>query len=168
MIREGDTFPAVALKLVGPNAEITDVDTGDLVASGVSVVFSIPGAFTPTCSNNHLPGFVATAAQFAKLGVDRILCATVNDHHVVGAWAETQQALDDIGFLADAHGELARQTGLTKLHAALGERFVRAALIIRDGVVQHLFIDDVPGQVTSSGALAVMEAIKADKPARAG
>lgn len=161
MIRQGDKFPSVTLKLVSAE-DPRDIDTADLVARGTSVLFTVPGAFTPTCSNNHLPGFVAAASQLQRLGVDRIVCATVNDHHVVKAWGEAQHALDDLVFLADFDATLAGATGLSqdRTSVGLGTRFVRAAAIIVDGTVQHLFIDDVPGEVGSSGALSVLDVLK--------
>lgn len=161
MIRQGDKFLSVALKLVS-NDDTRDIDSAEHVARGRSVIFTLPGAFTPTCSNNHLPGFIAAAAQLYRLGVDRIICATVNDHHVVKAWAEAQHALPDVTFFADFDASLAIATGLDedKTAVGLGVRFIRSAMVLEDGVVQHLFIDDVPGQVSSSSALTVLDVLK--------
>lgn len=168
MIREGDRFPSVKLKMVSAG-ETRDVDTAQLLACGRTVLFTVPGAFTPTCSNNHLPGFIAAAAQFYRFGVDRIICASVNDHHVVKAWAESQHALNDLSFFADFDASLAKATGLSQDRAAvgLGLRFVRTAMIVENATVQHLFIDDVPGEVSSSGALSVLEVFKRQKVANA-
>ncbi len=142
----------------------------DLVATGCTIMFTVPGAFTPTCSNNHLPGFIAAAPQFERLGVARILCATVNDHHVVKAWAEAQHAGEAVSFLADFDATLARALGLSqdRTKVGLGIRFVRAALIINQGVVEHVFIDDVPGEIGSSGALAVLDVLKQQQLEQAG
>lgn len=169
MIRQGEKFPSVTLKLVS-DEQTRDIDTAAYLAAGRAVIFTLPGAFTPTCSNNHLPGFIAAAPQLQKLGVDRIICATVNDHHVVKAWAEAQHALPDVVFFADFSAALAEATGLDadKSAVGLGTRFVRAAIILEDGVVQHLFIDDVPGEVSSSSAFTVLDVLKNQPVAKAG
>lgn len=169
MIRQGDNIPSVTLKQVSA-AGTEDVDVAELVSGGRTVMFTVPGAFTPTCSNNHLPGFIAAAPQFARLGVARILCATVNDHHVVKAWAEAQHSGDAVSFLADFDASLAQALGLSqdRTKVGLGVRFVRAALVINDGVVEHVFIDDAPGEVGSSGALAVLDVLKQQQLEQAG
>ena len=126
------------------------------------VLFSLPGAFTPTCHVNHLPGFVANAAKLRAAGVDRIVCVAVNDHHVMKAWAEASGALDDIAFIADGNGELAEALGLDRdfSSAGLGTRYARAAMIITDGVVDAVFVEDAPG-VGASGAPAILLALEA-------
>lgn len=161
MIKIGDKLPSVTLKSVTGHGA-TDVDSATYLADGKVIFFSVPGAFTPTCSNNHLPGFIAEAPKFRQMGVNKIVCATVNDHHVVKAWAESQNALDNLEFLADFDGQLAKSLGMSKdmSKGGLGDRFVRAALIIDHGKVQDIFIDDVPGQVTSSGASEVLDSLK--------
>lgn len=161
MIKAGDRIPAIPVKLISADG-VTDADSAELLGTGRIVLFTVPGAFTPTCSNNHLPGFVASASRFGELGVDRIFCATVNDHHVTKAWAEGQYALEAVDFIADFAAELAKAMGLAKDLSAggLGERFVRSAMIIEDGTVQDVFIEDQAGQVTSSGASAVLDALK--------
>lgn len=161
MIKAGETIPAVAVKLVTADG-VSDADSAELLGKGRIVLFTVPGAFTPTCSNNHLPGFVASTARIRALGVDRIICATVNDHHVTKAWAENQHALGAVDFIADFAADFAKALGLTKDMTAggLGVRFVRSALVIENGIVQDVFIDDVPGQVTSSGAAAVLDSLK--------
>ena len=105
---------------------------------------------------------MTNAAKLRAAGVDRIVCASTNDHHVVKAWAEASQALDDITFLADGNGLLARALGLDKdmSGAGMGTRFARAALIIRDGVVDAVFVEDAPG-VTTTGAPAILMALEA-------
>src|SRR5690606_29395159 len=95
-------------------------------------------------------------------GVDRIVCVSVNDHHVMKAWAEASGALDDVAFLADGNGDLAKATGLDKdfSGAGMGHRFARAALIIRNGIVDRVFVEEGPG-VNTSGAPAVLMALEA-------
>jgi peroxiredoxin len=160
MIQTGDRLPSVPIKLVDA-AGVSDADSAALLGQGTVVLFAVPGAFTPTCDTSHLPGFVAAADRITAAGVDRIVCAAVNDHHVVKAWAERTEALGKIDFIADAHGRLAEAMGLAKDFGDLGRRFARFAMIIRDGVVRHIFVQDVAG-VTVSGAPAILLALQGE------
>jgi peroxiredoxin len=161
MIQPGDTLPSVPIKLVD-NAGVKDVTTLDALGRGRVVLFGVPGAFTPTCDTAHLPGFVANAGKIKAAGIDRIVCASVNDHHVLKAWAERSEALGSIEFIADAAGEFAEATGLAKDFPALGgRRFGRFAAILKDGVVEKLFVQDVAG-VTVSGAPAILLALQGE------
>jgi peroxiredoxin len=154
MIQAGDKLPSVPVKLVTA-AGVTDADTAEVLGRGRVVLFAVPGAFTPTCDTSHLPGFVGAYEKLRAAGIDRIVCAAVNDHHVLKAWAERSDALGKVDFIADAHARLAEALGLAKEFGDLGRRFVRFALIARDGVVEHLFVQDVAG-VTVSGAPAIL------------
>jgi len=154
MIQAGDTLPSVPVKLVTA-AGVADTDSAAVLGTGRVVLFAVPGAFTPTCDTSHLPGFVAAADKLRAAGIDRIVCAAVNDHHVLKAWGERSDALGKVDFIADVHARLAEAMGLTKQFADLGQRYVRFALIARDGVVEHLFVQDVAG-VTVSGAPAIL------------
>lgn len=160
MIEHGSPIPSVRTKLV--NAEGASDTTSDAVlGSGLVVFFAVPGAFTPTCHVNHLPGFVANEAKLRARGVDRIVCASVNDHHVMKAWAEASGALGKIDFIADGNAELAEALGLAKDYsgAGMGKRFVRSAMLIRNGVVDAVFVEDAPG-VNASGAPAILMALE--------
>ncbi len=154
MIQPGDKLPSVPVKLVTADG-VADADSAAVLGEGRVVLFAVPGAFTPTCDTSHLPGFIAAAGKLQAAGIDRIVCAAVNDHHVVKAWAERSDALGTIDFIADAHAKLAEAMDLAKPYGDLGRRFIRFALIARDGVVEHLFIQDVAG-VTVSGAPAIL------------
>ena len=160
MIQPGDKLPSVPVKLVD-NEGVKDVTTLDVLGRGRVVLFAVPGAFTPTCDTSHLPGFVANAAKIKAAGVDRIVCAAVNDHHVVKAWAERSDALGAVDFIADAKGEFAQALWLTKNFADLGVRFARFAMILNNGVVEKLFVQDVAG-VTVSGAPAILLALQGE------
>ncbi|MEO5804918.1 peroxiredoxin [Devosia sp.] len=162
MIERGNTIPSVPLKLVDASG-ISDTTSDAVLGQGTVVMFTVPGAFTPTCHVNHLPGFLANAAKLRAAGVTRIVCASVNDQHVMKAWAEATNALGEIDFLADGNGELAAALGLDKDFSGgnLGTRYARAALIIRDGVVKSVFVEDAPG-VSGSGAPAVLMALETD------
>lgn len=154
MIEAGDKLPSVPVKLVDANGT-SDADSAALLGQGRVVLFGVPGAFTPTCDTSHLPGFIAAADRLKAAGIDRIVCATVNDHHVVKAWAERSEALGKVDFIADAHHKLADAMALSKDFGDLGRRFARFAMILRNGVVEHSFVQDAPG-VTVSGAPAIL------------
>ena len=159
MIQSGDKIPAVQVKLVDANGA-ADASAADILGAGKVVFFAVPGAFTPTCDTSHLPGFLANAEKLRALGVSRIVCGAVNDHHVVKAWAERSEALGKVDFIADGNAELAKVMGLGKENPNLGGiRFVRFAMIINDGVVQDVFVQDVSG-VTVSGAPAILLALQ--------
>lgn len=157
-IQPGDRIPSVPIKLVGAS-ETVDTTSDAVLGAGKVVFFGVPGAFTPTCDTSHLPGFVANTPKFKAFGVDRIICGTVNDHHVTKAWAERSGALGKVDFIADGEGLLADALGLSKQFAGMGKRFARFAMIIENGVVKDLFVQDVSG-VTVSGAPAVLLALQ--------
>ena len=163
MIQAGDKLPSVPVKLVDANG-VSDADSAGILGQGRVVLFGVPGAFTPTCHVNHLPGFLANDAKLKAAGVDRIVCASVNDHHVMKAWAEASGALGTIDFIADGNAELAETLGLAKdfSGSGMGKRFARSALLIRDGVVDAVFVEDAPG-VNASGAPAILMALEVAK-----
>jgi len=161
MIERGNPLPSVPTKLVNADG-ISDTTTDAVLGQGLVVLFTVPGAFTPTCHVNHLPGFLANESKLRAAGVDRIVCASVNDHHVMKAWAEATGALGSIDFLADGNGAMAQAfgLGLDLTGAGMGPRFARAAVLVRDGVVQDVFVEDGPG-VGASGAPAILMALEA-------
>ena len=160
MIQTGDKVPPVPVRFI--DAEGTrEVDTREVLGQGRVVFFGVPGAFTPTCDTSHLPGFVSTADKIKAHGVTRIVCGSVNDHHVMKAWAERANALDRVDFIADANAAFADALGLGVDRPDLGgRRFRRFAMILNDGIVEQLFIQDVAG-VTVSGASAILMALEA-------
>lgn len=160
MIERGSPIPSVRTKLV--NAEgATDTTSDAVLGTGLVVLFAVPGAFTPTCHVNHLPGFIANESKLRARGVSRIVCVSVNDHHVMKAWAEASGALGKIDFIADGNAELAEALGLAKdfSGSGMGKRFARSAMLIRDGVVDAVFVEDAPG-VNASGAPAILMALE--------
>ena len=160
-IQRGDRIPSVPIKLVG-NGDTVETTSDAVLGVGKVVFFAVPGAFTPTCDTSHLPGFIANVGKFKALGVDKVVCGAVNDHHVVRAWAERSEAIGKVEFIADGDGNLADALGLSKLIAGMGKRFARFAMIIENGVVNDLFVQDVAG-VTVSGAPAVLLALEASR-----
>ena len=160
MIRTGDRLPSIPVKLVDA-AGVIDTETLASLGKGLVVLFAVPGAFTPTCDTAHLPGFVANAEKLRAMGVERIVCACPNDHHVVKAWAERSDALGKVDFIADPACAFADALGLeTTIPSLGGKRYKRFAMIIRNGVVDQLFVQDVAG-VTVSGAPAILLALQA-------
>lgn len=160
MIQTGEKLPSVPVKLVTAEG-VADADSAQILGAGRVVLFAVPGAFTPTCDTSHLPGFVGSADRIRAAGIDRIVCAAVNDHHVVKAWAERSDALGKVDFIADAYGRFAEALGLAKDFGDLGRRFARFAMIVDHGVVRHLFVQDVKG-VTVSGAPAILLALQGE------
>jgi peroxiredoxin len=132
--------------------------TTDVVFGGRKVVlFAVPGAFTPTCSMNHLPGFVAAAEQIKAKGVDTIACVAVNDVHVMNAWGKHAGTEGKVMMLADGNGDFARATGLNVdlKPYGMGERSKRYSMIVENGVVKQLNVEDKSG-VNVSGAETIL------------
>ena len=155
-IAVGDKVPDV--KLVKASADgIEPVQTTDFFAGRKVVLFSVPGAFTPTCSAKHLPGFVAKAAELKAKGVDEIACTAVNDPFVMKAWGAASGSAD-VTMLADGNGDLAKALDLTMdgTGFGLGIRGQRCAAVINDGVVEQLHVE-APGDFKVSSAEYVLE-----------
>ncbi len=151
-ITQGDTLPFdVKLKEMGEKGP-QDVSVGDLFKGKKVVLFAVPGAFTPTCSMKHLPGFVEKAAEIRAKGVDEIVCMAVNDAFVMGAWGDNQKAHGKVRMVADGNAEFTKRLGL-ELDAqgfGMGTRSQRFALIANDGKVEHLLVESGPGLSVSS------------------
>ncbi|MFD2190615.1 peroxiredoxin [Pistricoccus aurantiacus] len=140
-ITVGDRIPDVSIKTNGAKGP-EDISTGELFAGKRVVLFAVPGAFTPGCSNTHMPGFVINADDILAKGVDTIACLAVNDAFVLDAWQKNQNA-QRITMLADGNAEFTRALGL-ELDATgggMGIRSKRFALIANDGVVEYLGVD---------------------------
>jgi len=135
--------------------------TADELFSGKKVVlFAVPGAFTPTCSMNHLPGYVEHAADFAGKGVDTIACMSVNDAFVMGAWGKDRGVGDKVLMLADGNGDYTRKLGL-ELDASgfgMGQRSQRFAILVDDGVAKVVNVE-APGQFEVSSAETMLAAV---------
>jgi peroxiredoxin (alkyl hydroperoxide reductase subunit C) len=159
MIKQGDKIPEMKLMSATPEGP-REVDTAEVFGPGKVVLFAVPGAFTPTCSAKHLPGFTDHLADLKAKGVDRVVCLAVNDVFVMGAWAKDQKVGDGIIMLADGSAAFTRALGLELDLTArgLGVRSQRFALIAVDGVVTHLAVEDAGG-FDVSRAEAVLEAL---------
>lgn len=156
-IKVGDKLPGGEFTVMGANGP--EKLTADALFNGKKVVlFSVPGAFTPTCSAKHLPGYVDHAGDLMAKGVDTIACLAVNDVFVMSAWSKAGNAGDKVLMLADGNGEYARALGL-ELDASgfgMGTRSQRFSLIAEDGVVVHLNVEP-PGQFGVSSAETALE-----------
>ena len=159
MIKQGDKIPVMKLMAATPDGP-REVDTGELFGAGKVVLFAVPGAFTPTCSAKHLPGFIEHVADFKAKGITKIVCLAVNDAFVMGAWAKDQKVGDGIVMLADGAGAFTRELGLELDLTArgMGVRSQRFALIAENGIVTYLAVEQ-PGGFDVSRAEALLEAL---------
>ena len=170
MIKVGDKLPAGNLQefieqetpgcTVGPNA----FQVADLIKGKKIVVFGLPGAFTPTCSAKHVPGYVEQAEALKAAGVDEIWCVSVNDAFVMGAWGREQKTAGKVRMMADGSAAFTNATGLTLDLTArgMGVRSQRFSMLVKDGVVKALNIE-APGKFEVSDAKTLVEQAKALK-----
>ncbi|MCX8517531.1 MAG: peroxiredoxin [Rhodoferax sp.] len=167
MIKVGDTLPAVTLMeysevegeacSIGPNP----VDVAQATAGKTIALFALPGAFTPTCSAKHVPGFVESAVAFKAAGVDEIWCVSVNDAYVMGAWARDQKTDGKVRMLADGDAAFTKATGLTLdlTGKGLGLRSNRYSMLVKDGKVTALNVEG-PSQFEVSDAATLLAQAK--------
>jgi peroxiredoxin len=157
-IQVGQTVPDVEIRAIG--AEIEQAQTGTLFTGRKVVMFAVPGAFTPTCSNRHLPGYVQHFDEFQSRGID-VMCLAVNDAYVMQAWAASQKVPHELLMLADGNGSFTRSLGLELDGSAygMGLRAKRFALYAEDGVVKAIHVE-APGEFRVSTAEAMLEAIR--------
>lgn len=168
MIKIGDALPAVTLQeysevegngcSIGPNpVKVADVAAGKTIA-----VFGLPGAYTPTCSAKHVPGYVQKFDELKKAGVDEIWCVSVNDAFVMGAWGRDQHSGGKVRMLADGSAEFAKATGLTLDLTAkgMGLRSTRYSMLVKDGKVAALNVE-APGKFEVSDAETMLKQVSA-------
>lgn len=159
-IKVGDTLPMqIPLKELQEGG-LKEVTVGDLTRGKTVALFAVPGAFTPTCSLKHLPGFIERAGELKAKGVDEIVCLSVNDAFVMQAWGKEQGATGRVRMIADGNGEFTRAVGL-EMDATgfgMGGRSARYAMIVKDGKVDKLFVEEGGGLKVSS-AEAVLGAL---------
>ncbi len=157
-IKVGDALPEANFRVMtaeGPQVRTTK----DIFAGKTMILFGVPGAFTPTCHKNHLPGYLARFEELTARGVDGIAVTGVNDVFVMNAWAEATGGKGKIEYLADGNGDFVNAIGLS-LDASgggLGLRSKRYSMLVRDGIVDKLAIEDAPGKADQSGAEAMLE-----------
>ncbi|TAM99017.1 MAG: peroxiredoxin [Rhizobiaceae bacterium] len=156
-IAVGDKLPEASLKTMTADGAKT-MTTAEIFAGRKVVLFGVPGAFTPTCSNNHLPGYLENYEAIRAKGVDEIAVVAINDHFVMGAWQKYTGGEGKILYLADGNGAFVKALGLEADLSAggLGLRSKRFSMIVEDGKVTSLNIEDSPGQAVVSGAAALL------------
>jgi peroxiredoxin len=170
MLKTGDRIPGGTLRefvevegkgcTLGPNAfDVAEISKGKTIA-----VFGLPGAFTPTCSAKHVPGYVAEAKALREAGVDEVWCVSVNDPFVMGAWARDQKTAGTVRMMADGSAEWTSKAGLQMdlTSRGMGVRSQRYSMLVRDGVVRTLNVE-APGQFAVSDAATLVEQAKALK-----
>ena len=163
-IQIGDRIPDVTLRTIAAGRE-REVSTAELFQGKRAVLFAVPGAFTPTCSDYHLPGFVEQADAIKARGIDLIACVAVNDHFVMEAWGKAREVGDKVLMLADGNGDFARALGLDQdtSRFGLGTRSRRYSALIEDGVLKALHVDQ-PGRFEVSSAEKILESLPATAP----
>ena len=167
MIEVGHSLPSVTLheyseveddsRGIGPNP----VDIKQAMAGKTIALFALPGAFTPTCSARHVPGFLEKVEDFRQAGIDEIWCVSVNDAFVMGAWAREQKTAGKVRMLGDGSGEFAKATGLTLDLTArgMGVRSTRYSMLVKDGKVAALNVD-APGKFEVSDAATLLGQVR--------
>jgi len=158
MLKEGDKIPAITLKQMTADGP-TDVSLADYCAGRKVVIFALPGAFTPTCSESHVPSFINNAQALRDKGVAAVACISTADFFVMDAWGKSLGAEDKVDMLADGNAEYTRAAGMTLDLSGfgLGERSQRYVMILEDGVIKHLALESDPGSATVSTAESVLE-----------
>jgi len=151
-IKVGDRLPDATFKVM-KDGKPADLTTAELAKGKKIALFAVPGAFTPTCSVKHLPGYKEKAAELRAKGVDTIACVAVNDVFVMNAWGKDQQVGDDVVMLADGNGAFAKAVGLEMDGSGfgMGSRSKRYSMIVEDGVVKQLNVEG-PGEFKVSAA----------------
>ena len=157
-IRTGDRIPTSVISKMTENGP-AEIATQDYFAGKNVVLFAVPGAFTPTCSAYHLPGFIEHLAEFADKGIDTIACMSVNDVFVMHAWGESSKA-DGIDMLADGNGDFTEALGLELdgTPFGMGKRSQRFAMVVKDGIVTQLMVE-APGEFRVSSAESVLASL---------
>ena len=158
-IKVGDKIPSVTLRHLTPEG-VTAVSSDEFFAGKKVALFAVPGAFTRTCSQRHLPSYVTRAAELKAKGVDTIACIAVNDPFVMGAWGKEHHCDGDIVMLGDGSGEFAHAVGLEldRHKEGMGMRSQRYSMLVDNGVVKALSVEE-PGQYAVSSAEAMLQAL---------
>jgi glutaredoxin/glutathione-dependent peroxiredoxin len=159
-IQVGERLPQASFRVMtadGPKSKTTD----EIFKGRKVVLVAVPGAFTPTCHRNHLPGYVAKADEIRSKGVEAIVVTAVNDVFVLDAWSKASGTGSDIEFLADGNGDFAKALGLSMDGSGIGfgTRSQRYAMLVDDGVVRVLNVEDSPGKADISGAENLLKSL---------
>jgi peroxiredoxin len=159
-IAKGDRLPEATFRVLSSEG-IDTLTTGDVFEGKKVVLFAVPGAFTPTCHLKHIPGFIENAGAFKKKGVDTVACIAVNDPFVLGAWADASGGKGKILFLSDGNAEFTKKIGMDfdGSGIGLGTRSKRYAMLVDDGVVKALKVEESPGVAVESTAEKLLAAL---------
>ncbi len=160
MIKVGDNIPDITLKQM-TSAGPTDVSLRQYCAGRKVVIFALPGAFTPTCSESHVPSYIEQAQALRDKGVEAVACISTADFFVMDAWGKSLGTGDLVDMIADGNHEFTRAAGMTLdlSGVGLGERSQRYVMVLEDGVIKHLAMESDPGAATVSAADAVLAAL---------
>ncbi|MBT6415415.1 peroxiredoxin [Candidatus Puniceispirillum sp.] len=159
-IESGQNIPSAQFQIKSDEG-IDAFSTDDYFKDSRVVMFAVPGAFTPTCSVKHVPGYIKHADALKQAGIDKIACLSVNDAHVMHAWGEASQADGIIDMIADMDGSFSRALGIeVNMGAILGKRATRCAIIVDNGLVTHVLMEE-PGEFSVSSAENVLATLGA-------
>lgn len=160
MIKIGDNLPKVNFKLT-TSTSISDSSSEDFFKGRTVVLFGLPGAFTPVCSSEHVPGFTSNIEQLKGKGIDAIACLSVNDAFVMQAWGRDLQTDGKVEMIADGNGDFTRLLGLEMdgKPFGLGMRSQRFSMLVRDGIVEQLSIEESAGQCSITSAESILQSV---------
>lgn len=158
MIKVGDTLPSITLKRL-KNSKIEDVSLKDYIKGKKVILFAVPGAFTPTCSNIHLPSFVKQADALKAKGIDKIICVSTNDPYVLDVWGKVAHVDKKVTLLSDGNGEFTKAMGLLldASNFGFGLRSKRYAAVIENGILTSLEIEPIPTECTTTCAEEILK-----------
>ena len=159
MIKEEETFPNNKVVLVGN--DFKEIDTDQFFTGKKVLLFAVPGAYTPTCNNSHLPSFIDKYDEIKEKGIDNIICLSVNDQFVSKAWRDSKSIKDDFLFLADGNGKVTESIGMTLDCSGfgMGNRSNRYVMLIEDKVVKKLIVEENPGVCELTNATEILKSL---------
>ena len=159
MLKEEETFPNNKVVLVGN--DFKEIDTDQFFTGKKVLLFAVPGAYTPTCNNSHLPSFIDKYDEIKEKGIDNIICLSVNDQFVSKAWRDSKSIKDDFLFLADGNGKVTESIGMTLDCSGfgMGNRSNRYVMLIEDKVVKKLILEDNPGVCELTNATEILKSL---------
>ncbi len=159
MIKEGDIFPNNKVTIVGNDSK--EVETDKLFSGKKVVLFAVPGAFTPTCNNSHLPSFIEKYDEIRNKGYDNIICLSVNDQFVVNEWRKSKSLQNEFLFISDGNAEITESLGMVLDCSGfgMGKRSNRYVMIIEDKIIKKIFLEENPGTCDLTNANKILELI---------
>ena len=160
MIKEGEIFPNIKISLGG--TETKEIEANELFANKKIILFAVPGAFTPTCNNSHLPSFLEIYDQIKEKGIDNVVCLSVNDQFVSKAWRDNNKSIkNDFLFIADGNGEITESLGMTLDCSSfgMGKRSNRYVMIVENKLVKKLIVEENPGTCDLTNANEILKFI---------